>query len=155
MEEVDKREEMEGGLQTARTTKHKIMKFWRLVSLLREAKDKQMLEAVLLLPKWSEWWQHYKNHDELVRSQNRKILDMELPDKLCREVLAKCEWKYVREKNDLIRIPAHKAAKWPVVLSTVEVYEQYGGDCLEDIAEFGVYHIQRTERQWSAEAEQD
>ncbi len=155
MEEVDKGDEVESRLQTARTTKHKIMKFWCLVSMLREREDKQMLERVLSLPRWSEWWQHYKNHDELVQSQNRMILDMELPDELCRDVLSKCDWKYVREYNDLFRIAERDAAKWPVAFSTVEVYEQYGGDCLEDIAEFGAYHIPKTSLHWSAEAEQN
>lgn len=115
------------------------MKFWALVSCFRS--QKELLESVLSLPEWNYYYEQYLNYPDLVEKQKRDILDMVLPDDLCRSVLVKCEWKYVVNGLELARIATKDIPQRHDTLSAIDVYNKYGGDCLEDVEEFGVYRI--------------
>lgn len=115
------------------------MKFWSLVSCFRS--DSSLLLDVLCRPEWEFYYNYYRVFDDLVREQNRDVLDMELPDDLCLAVLAGCDWRYAISKDNLTRVSLSRINDHEVVLSAAEVFARFGGDCLEDIEEFGVYRI--------------
>jgi hypothetical protein len=68
------------------------MKFWELISAFREEPD--IIVQTLRQGKWRKYFDQYKRFEEIVRKQQRDILDEELPFDLCYEVADKSNREY-------------------------------------------------------------
>ena len=116
------------------------MKFWSFVSFFRSEPD--IINTISGDPKWSRYADFLRRFNDLVDEQNRTVLDMEMPDDLCRSALARSCKKFVLHDNHLVRVPSDVTHSAPEgSLSALEVYESYGGECLEEIEEHGSYRV--------------
>jgi hypothetical protein len=115
------------------------MKFWCLVSYCRSCRDK--LGAVFEDPKWAQYAALYRAFDESVLKQDRSRLDFELPNELCREALSFSPETYVVEEGNL-RLAFPSDDKKLKRLTALDVFDLYGGDCLEEVAEYSSYKVQ-------------
>lgn len=68
------------------------MKFWELTSAFSEESD--VLAQVFKQDKWKKYFDYYKTIDDIIRRQQRDILDEELPFDLCYEVAVKSNQEY-------------------------------------------------------------
>src|SRR5690348_2909022 len=68
------------------------MKFWELTSAFRE--EPNIIVQVLKQDKWKKYFDQYKRLEEIVQTQQRDILDEELPFDLCYEVADKSNREY-------------------------------------------------------------
>jgi hypothetical protein len=110
------------------------MKFWLLVSVLRS--ESAGLRRVLSDAKWREYADWHAHLDEYVRIQDRSVLDAAVPDELCRAALALSPTKYELTEGRLTAIGSSGAGTRSA-LSALDVYNSFGGEILEDVAEYG------------------
>lgn len=119
------------------------MKLWNLVSFLRS--EKSILETVFLDATWSRYKVAFLNFDTFVQKQDRAILDLELPDALCRQALALSHRKYALDDDHLICIPkAFDKNETVKLLTALNVYDLFGGECLEEVEESGSCRVKKT-----------
>jgi len=109
------------------------MKFWQLVSIFRD--DIPSLENALKEPKWSKYFDWFKDFDPLVRSQDREVLDAIVPKELVEPLLEASELKFCIRNRSLILWSDEIECENP--LSALEVYRRFGADAMEDVLEFG------------------
>ena len=112
------------------------MKFWELVSVCRH--EPKLFERLADSPDWAvyvDWW---RNERELIVEQDRDKLDHQMPDDVCRHVLAGSDARY-RVSNGHVRMAASDTEAR--TYSAVEIYDQFGGIVLEEVREFGSWRI--------------
>jgi hypothetical protein len=112
------------------------MKFWELTSIFRSEKD--LLKQTLNQNKWQEYFDNYMQLDQIVRVQDRNILDEEIPDDLANEVCAKSQkkiWFYPQMRFP--RLSSYKYADTNPVfeLSALDAFIKFGGHNLEEALE--------------------
>jgi hypothetical protein len=112
------------------------MKFWHLTSMFRSEED--LLKQTLNQSRWQKYFDHYLNLTHIVKTQDRKILDEEIPDDLAVEMCSKSKikfWFYPHMTPPLLS--SYKFANsFPVdELSTKEAYKKFGGHHLEEAVE--------------------
>lgn len=117
------------------------MKFWELISVFRS--DKEVLINILNEPRWVTYLEWYENINDHLNTQNRQVLDAELPNTLCRRALALSKHKFyiqdnvLREfKDSLILNPPYE------LLDALEVFDRFGGASIEEVIEYGSKKIQ-------------
>jgi hypothetical protein len=109
------------------------MRFWQLTSYFRS--EEHLLREVLSNPKWSLYANWFKNFAWLVNNQDRAVLDSELPAELCRAALSLTKRKYLIRAGHLYEaFNPEETGKEPC-LTALEIYDRYGGECLEEVAE--------------------
>lgn len=119
------------------------MKFWEVMSAFRESED--VILSVFNRNEWRhpyyEWFQNYTN---LVKTQNRGILDSLVPFELTSEIAKGVTKLYYLDKlsNNL------RAAKLSMteesnieVMSTLEVHDLFGGAVIEEVKEYGSFVV--------------
>jgi hypothetical protein len=119
----------------------KAVKLWQLSSYFRSEPEK--LRQVVSDPEWDEIAEHFRDIKELVQRQDRAKLDMELPDELCRQALALTERKYMLEQGHLYRCKNEPREQLMNILRAVQVFDLYGGGCLEEVEEYGSCRIRK------------
>ena len=108
------------------------MKFWQLVSIFRD--DPSLLEKCVE-ESAREYLNSFRDFKHHVDTQNRAILDAELPESLCLRALRLSKLRFqvtggcLRSHN-----PDDSQAR---SLNAVEVYKLYGGSVIEETLEYG------------------
>jgi hypothetical protein len=115
------------------------MKFWMLVSLMRD--EREVLREVLRQSRWARYAVWFNDFERIVREQDRSILDAELDAELCREALAACKIRYSIRDGVLRRLPDHADETEHEILTALQVLEAYGGEALEEVHEYGSHRV--------------
>jgi hypothetical protein len=108
------------------------MKFWELMAVCQE--EPELLARLADRPEWGQYLDWWRREDSLINNQERDKLDRELPDELCRHILAPSSARYRISNGHLQRVPANSAEP---TYSAVEIYDRYGGSVLEEVKEKG------------------
>jgi hypothetical protein len=116
------------------------MKFWEAVSAFREFET--VLEEVFGSESWrATYGQDFSHFDEIVRKQERSILDGPLPLELTREIARRCgrmQFSFSPESGCLrLKSPALAADSHTITLSALDVHDRFGGSVIEEIVEKG------------------
>lgn len=116
------------------------MKFWEAVSAFRELET--VLEEVFGSERWrATYWQDFLRFDEIVRKQERSILDSTLPVELTREIARRCDrmqFSFSPESGCLsLTSPALAVDSRTITLSALDVHDRFGGSAIEEIIEKG------------------
>jgi hypothetical protein len=112
------------------------LKFWELMSVCRD--EPKLLELLADSPHWAEYAAWWRNERELIINQDRAKLDHQLPDDVCRHVLAGSDVRY-RITHGHVRCAVNDSDEQ--TYSAVEIYDWYGGGALEEVKEFGSFRI--------------
>ncbi|NQT39639.1 MAG: hypothetical protein HQ581_19230 [Planctomycetes bacterium] len=115
------------------------MMFWQLTSAFRG--NPSALQAVLERPEWHEYLAWFQDFGKLVDTQDRAILDAELPDGLCRECLKECSLMFFIKDGFLVHCVPTNTPESSQVLSALEVFERFGGTAIEDACEYGSFPL--------------
>jgi len=112
------------------------MKFWELRSIFRSEID--LLGQTLNQKKWQKYFDNYMNLDQIIKVQNRDILDEEIPDDLAIEICSKSQikfWFYPQMRPP--HLSSYKFADtYPVdELSARDAFIKFGGHNLEEALE--------------------
>jgi len=118
------------------------MKFWELTSIFRA--EPHILDAVLSDPQWLPFQSAYAQFSTLVAAQDRTILDAEVPDALARAVASQSQlrFRYYPEMK-LLRLLERDFFPEQVSqeLNALEVYDRFGGSCMEEVLEKGSFVV--------------
>lgn len=128
------------GKQTLRliTKTRKSMKFWELVSAFRS--ERENIASVLESPKWAKINAYFQRLDEIVKSQNREILDVEVPFQLAREVCERSKMEFYLYHGSTPQILRSRKINDDgefEMLSALEVLLRFGGEAIEEALEKG------------------
>ena len=72
--------------------------------------------------------------------QNGEVLDAELPEELCRGAVTLSKKNYYVHANHLC-LCRSEAPRGASLMSALEAFEKFGGAALEEVLEFGSYHL--------------
>ena len=114
------------------------MKFWELTSTFRT--EPHILDAVLSDPQWLPFQIAYTQFSTLVATQDRTILDAEVPDALARSVASQSQLRFRHyPEMKLLRLLERDFFPGQVSeeLNALEVYDRFGGSCMEEVLEKG------------------
>ena len=118
------------------------MKLWQLLSAF--SSEQQVLREVLALPRWREpYLRLFESFGQLVASQDRATLDIDVPLELTRQVFGNSVAKFVlwptpenlREFRE--GGTGYKEQVSLPKLSALEVHERFGPAVLEEVREYG------------------
>jgi hypothetical protein len=112
------------------------MKFWQLVSIFRD--DLPSLRNILREPARAHYLKWLGQFDELVRTQNREILDHTMPRDLILQAMQASKLTF-SVQNGYLRLGSAGTAI-NCSLSAMDVYTTYGPYAIEDVLEYGVWH---------------
>ncbi len=125
------------------------MKLWETVSAFRDFGS--VLQDVFGSERWrASYGASYARFDELVRAQDRSLLDAELPIELTREIAARCPHLQFRLTEDgwLRRhLSNARFRDGGEALSAIEVHDRFGGSLIEEVLERGSTRIQKEPNQ--------
>ena len=119
------------------------MKFWQMVSIFRA--DVSLLRSVFEREQESAYLTWLADFNEIVRSQDRQILDSPLSERVVRKALQASRLRF-RCSAGLLKPIANLDTNGQS-LSALDVYLKYGGNALEDALEYGSVAVSPTERQ--------
>lgn len=114
------------------------MKLWELISTFRS--EPHILDAVLSDPQWLPFQTAYTQFSTLIATQNRTMLDAEVPDALAQAVASQsrlCFRHYPAMKLLRLLEPDFFPEQVSQELNALEVYERFGGSCMEEVLEKG------------------
>lgn len=114
------------------------MKFWQLASITREERDLiiRIAESSFL---WKKYENLYKKISDLIRTQNREILDSIIDDDFVVMVLEKFRRNLYLSPNNCLQ--SYKSDPSDKEFSILDSYKRYGGDVVEDVLEYGTVHV--------------
>ncbi len=98
------------------------MKFWELVSFCRS--EPVLLDRMADDPAWARFHAWRQDFGQLVARQSRAKLDVELPDDLCRHVLAASTQRYTLSG---VYLREQRPSQPGRQFSAIEVFSRYGG----------------------------
>jgi hypothetical protein len=113
------------------------MKFWQLMSILRE--DLASLENLLKEGGWTLYATWLKNFNVLVQSRDRQTLDTILPESLVEAALRKCKVQFYIRNGSLYPNQIGRGQESP--LTALEAYSRYGAGAVEEALEYGSWRI--------------
>lgn len=118
------------------------MKFWELTSAFRE--ESNIIVQVLKQNKWKNYFDHYKRLEEIIRKQQRDILDEELPFDLCYEVADKSNREYwlAFEVKPQVLYNYRPDIEDLERLLPSEILVRFGGDKIEEANEYSYTNVQ-------------
>lgn len=87
---------------------------------------------------FGEWWRHY---DDLIDSQDRDKLDLELPDDYVRRVLSEVKLA-LYESQDGVWLRHPRFARTDHERSALEAYIRYGSEAIDVALEKGAARIE-------------
>lgn len=115
------------------------MKLWELVSHCRN--EPALLNLIADNAAWSQFTPWIQDFARLTERQDRRKLDFELPDDLCRHVLSQSTATY-KISEGYVRSSGSPIPGDPI--SALEIFNRYGGSFLEDVNEYGSRPIPST-----------
>lgn len=120
------------------------MKLWEAVSAFRD--DKQTLDEVFGSEPWrTAYFEAYSHFDELVRKQDRALLDTLLPLELTRDLASRYrKTKFLfHPQEGLLRIAdaGSSTRNGYLEMTALEVHDQFGGSVIEEVLEYGSAHV--------------
>lgn len=111
------------------------MKFWELTSIF--CTEPQILNTVLSAPQWLHFHSAYTQFYTPIASS---MWDAEVPDALARAVASQSQlrFRYYPEMK-LLRLsePDFFPEQVSQELNALEVYDRFGGSCMEEVLEKG------------------
>lgn len=114
------------------------MKFWQLTSIFRT--EPHILNTVLSDPQWLLFQNAYTQFSTPIATQDRTILDAEVPAALARAVASKSQSRFRHyPEMKLLRLfePDFFPEQVSQELNALEVYDRFGGSCMEEVLEKG------------------
>lgn len=114
------------------------MKFWELTSIFRT--EPHILETVLSDPQWLPFQSAYAQLAAIVAAQDRTILYAEVPDTLASAVASQSQLRFRHyPEMKLLRLlePDFFPEQVSQELNALEVYDRFGGSCMEEVLEKG------------------
>ncbi|MFC8013821.1 hypothetical protein [Streptomyces cinereoruber] len=115
------------------------MKLWELASVCRSHPACLPLVESERREEWRDILDAWKNFQDIVSMQDRRVMDRELPDDLCRIALEGVAQRY------LINGGVLRAESGEKSISAVTIFDLYGGGILEEVAEYGSARVANTE----------
>jgi hypothetical protein len=118
------------------------MKFWELISAFRS--ETNNVKTVLENPIWRKYKAYFDNLDLVVKKQDRKILDEELPFELAYEVcqLSKLRfWLYYKRQPHLLTSWKQGIDEPFEEISAVDILVRFGGSFIEETLERSVSDV--------------
>ncbi len=118
------------------------MKFWEVLSAFRSRED--ILRDVFSREEWRDvYLELYTNSAQLIRDQERSILDAPVPVELSREIASKFDERFVFDPRTRILQSSHPLTASPdgLKMSALEVHDRFGGWVIEEVLESGSLHI--------------
>lgn len=118
------------------------MKFWELTSGFRSEKDN--LKKVFERDSWSKYRNQYDNLDNLVKNQDRTILDEVIPFDLAKEVCELSKMKfYLFYKEHPIRLSTwvSETDKEYEEVTSLDILLRFGGEFIEETIEYGSSYV--------------
>src|SRR5437867_9080664 len=114
------------------------MKFWELVSAFRT----DAIGPVLSSPPWAEpYGRWYADFSDLVRRQDRDVLDALVPLELSREVARRSSLRFVYHPGMGISretwLDGMDGRDQVVEMTALQVHDAFGGAAIEEVLEFG------------------
>ena len=118
------------------------MKFWELISAFRE--EPKIIRQVLKQKKWKTYYAQYKRFPDIVRQQNRDILDEELPFDLCYEIAVKSNKEYWLSFQETPQVLYNYRPDIEDLerLLPVEILVRFGGSKIEDAHEYSYTNVE-------------
>jgi hypothetical protein len=121
------------------------MKFWEVLSAFRDRQD--ILQAVLSSERWRDPYHAWlQNKDELIRSQNRAVLDSLVPFELSRQIAAQFDHEFLYSPGSgNLQSAAGAVSQEPTAIrmTALEVLDRFGGAVIEEVFEFGSVKVER------------
>lgn len=118
------------------------MKFWELISAFRS--ETNNVKTVLENPIWKKYKAYFDNLDLVVKNQDRKILDEEIPFELAYEVcqLSKVKfWLYYKQQPHLLTRWKQGTNEPFEEISAVDILVRFGGSFIEETLEKSVSEV--------------
>jgi hypothetical protein len=118
------------------------MKFWELISAFRSETDN--LKAVLENSIWTKYKAYFDNFDSIVKNQDRKILDEEIPFELAYEVcqLSKIKfWLYYKRQPHILTSWKQGIDDPFEEVSALDILTRFGGSFIEETLERSVSEV--------------
>jgi hypothetical protein len=112
------------------------MKFWELTSAFRSETDN--LKTVLEKPIWTKYKSNFDNLNSLVKKQDRKTLDEEIPFELAYEVcqLSKIKfWLYYKRQPHQLTNYKQGTDETFEEVSALDILTRFGGSFIEETLE--------------------
>jgi hypothetical protein len=122
------------------------MKFWQLVSMFGDHHSARLRE-VLSTSRWSQYSDWLSDYEAIIRRQDRRILDADLPDDLCSNALALVGLEfYIQNQNVYLYTPDTCPEKPARLLTATEVHDRWGPNAIDEILEFGSIQFAESDR---------
>lgn len=117
------------------------MKFWEAVSAFRGFERE--LAEVFGSERWrAAYGESFARISELVRTQDRGILDSQLPVELTREIATRCTaLQFSFSPKNRCLYPGPAAARGAITMSALEVHDRFGGSVIEEALERGCANV--------------
>jgi hypothetical protein len=118
------------------------MKFWELISAFRSETDN--LITVLEKPIWKKYKFYFDNFDSLVKKQDRKVLDEEIPFDLAYEVCQLSNikfWLYYKRQPHLLTSWKQGTDELFEEVSALDILTRFGGSFIEETLERSVSEV--------------
>jgi len=108
------------------------MKFWQLLDIFRD--EKLLLVEVFSQKKWRSYLPVFYNIENVVKNQDRTILDAEIDDELLKEVCSKTKKSiYFSSRKNVIY--AYKSGYADIEMPLLDAITKFGHDSIEEAFE--------------------
>lgn len=112
------------------------MRFWELVSAFGRTQPDIILD-VLKTEQWCDrYLKNYETYSDVVKRQDRNVLDAPVPVELSREIATRFAVTYEINGN-ILRETTSTTTSNAKKLTALEVHDYFGGATIEEIGEFG------------------
>jgi len=110
------------------------MKFWQVSSIFREKEERKILYEIFSKYKEKNYLNSLENLDEIVRTQNRKILDEEIDEIILYELCAlnKKVFYFSEKDNKIYSFSNIDAQEEISLLNAVKLFNH---NCVEEVFE--------------------
>lgn len=108
------------------------MKFWQLLDIFRD--EKFLLVEVFSQKKWRSYLPIFSNIENVVKSQDRTILDAEIDDELLKEVCSKTKKNiYFSSRKNVIY--SYKSEYADTEIQLLDAITKFSHDAIEEVFE--------------------
>lgn len=111
------------------------MKLWTLFSIFRA--EPSVLEQLLQDSRWLPFLCLFRNFKQSVDSQDRMVLDADVPTDLAESAMIRCTYRF-RVQSGQLCLCVDDGIN---ALSSADVFHRYGGAAIEEVLEYGSFRI--------------
>jgi|GEM_PF-2780165 len=108
------------------------MKFWQLLDVFRD--EKLLLVEVFSKKRWRSYLPIFYNIENVIKSQDRAILDAEIDDELLKEVCSKTKKSIYFSSQERV-IYSYKSGYADVEIPLLDAITKFSHDSIEEVFE--------------------